>query len=193
MWDKLKIIFREQIWDNEQVLKARQKFAELDTQTQSYVLLGSFVGFTLLLFGTFFALWLNVISLKNDIANIEENTRYVQSSWAKIEELKAQARNQSVDSMLRDVDVNAPIGAFTERVVQKALIPKAAVEIGEQKGTSVELKLNKISLRQLVRVLYMYEQTSANAVVDKLVVDTKDDPEGYIWAILNVRKSEGGM
>ena len=84
IWGNLKsrIIaeFREKIWENEQVLKVRQKFFELDTQTQSYILIGSFAGFVLILLLTFFSLWGHVISLKNEIARMEESIRMAQNS-----------------------------------------------------------------------------------------------------------------
>lgn len=188
MWDKIKIEFREQIWDNEQTLKLRQKFSELDTQTQSYIVIGAFGFFVFLLFVTFIGFWVKATSLKSDIASMEDSIRYVQGAAVKIEELKMQARSQSNDSLLRDFDVSAPIATFAERASQKAMIPKGNVEIAEAKGNAVELKLNKISLRQLVRTLYLFEQSQSGAVVEKLNIDSKDDAEGYLWASLSVRK-----
>ena len=63
--------FRECVSDSDSVLKARQKFSELDTQTQSYVLIGSFAVFMLVLVLTFFTLWGRTISLKTDLARIQ--------------------------------------------------------------------------------------------------------------------------
>lgn len=188
MWEKFKIEFREQVWDNEQVLKLRQKFSELDTQTQSYIVIGAFSSFVFLLFISFIGFWVKTSSLKSEIAQMDDQIRYVQSSAVKIEELKMQARSQSGDSLLRDFDISAPISSMAERATQKALIPKGNVEIADGKGNSVDIKLNKISLRQLVRMLYLFEQSQSGAVVDKLSVDSKDDAEGYLWVSLSVRK-----
>lgn len=188
MWERIKLEFREQIWDNEQTLKIRQKFSELDTQTQSYVVIGAFSFFVFLLFVTFIGFWVKATSLKSEIATMEDSIRFVQSSAVKIEELKMQARNQSSDLLLNDFDVNAPIGSFAERATQKAMIAKGNVEISDPKGNSVEVKLTKISLKQLVRTLYLFEQSQSGAVVDKLSVDSKEDPEGYLWATISVRK-----
>lgn len=189
MWPRIKTEFKEQIWDNEQVVKLRQKFAELDSQTQSYIIIGSFAGFVLVLLLTFFTLWGKTILLKNEIAAMDDDIRIAQRAATRIEELKAEARNQSSDPLLRDFDVNLPITAFAERAAQKSLIAKTNVEVGEEKNNGVVLKLTKISLRQLVRVLYLFEHSNSGASVEKLSIDSKDDPEGYLWAEILVRKA----
>src|SRR4051812_47594533 len=127
MWPRIKTEFREQIWDNEQVLKLRQKFAELDSQTQSYVIIGSFAGFVLILLLTFFTLWGKTILLKNELASMDDDIRYAQNAATRIEELKAEARTQNFDSLLRDFDVNLPIASLAERATQKSLISKSNV------------------------------------------------------------------
>jgi hypothetical protein len=189
MWDKLKVQLREQVWDNEQVLKLRQKFSELDSQTQSYVVIGSFAGFVFLLFITFISFWVSATAQKMSLTELEENIRFVQSSAAKIEELKVQARSQGSDSLTRDLDPSAPVDIFLQKVVEKAMIQKAAIELGEPKGPMVDLSLTRISLRQFVRVLYMIENSQAGATIEKFTLDNKDDPEGYISATLSVRKN----
>ncbi len=195
MWPKIKTELKEQIWDNEQILKVRQKFAELDSQTQSYVIIGSFAAFVLILLVTFFTLWGRTIVLKNELASLDDDIRFAQNSATRIEELKAEARNQNSDSLLRDFDVNLPVTAFTERASQKSLISKTNVEIGEEKNDGVSVKLSRISLRQLVRMLYLMEQSNSGATVEKLNIDSKEDPEGYLWAELFVRKAPraGGL
>lgn len=191
MWQRLKTELREQIWDNENVLKLRQKFAELDSQTQSYLVIGSFGAFVLILLLTFFTLWGRAISLKGNLAGMEEDIRYVQNAAVQIQTLRAEASSQSNEPLLRDFDLTLPVTAFAERAAQKSLIPKANVEVTDEKKDTALLKLNKISLRQLVRVLYLVEQSGAGASVDRLAIDSKDDPEGYLWAEVLVRKAGG--
>lgn len=188
MWDKIKIQFREQVWDNEQVLKLRQKFAELDSQTQSYVVIGSFGGFVLVLLITLFSFWVSAASKKSTLAEMEENIRFIQSSAVKIEELKSQARSQNTDSLTRDLDPSAPVDELMQKIVQKAMIQKAAVDIGQAKGAAVDVTLSRISLRQFVRVLYMIENSQSGAIVEKFTFENKDDPEGYVSVTLSVRK-----
>lgn len=188
MWQKLRTEFKEQIWDNEQVLKARQKFAELDTQTQSYIIIGSFAAFVLFLLVTFFTLWGKTISVKNQIAEMETNIQYVQKAAVKIDELRAQAQSQGTEPLIEDIDTNAPVGAFLERAAQKSLIAKGNVEVSSA-GGNTELKLNKISLTQLVRMLFIIENSGAGTSVEKLNVDAKEDTEGYLWATMMVRKA----
>src|SRR5688500_6707618 len=109
MWRKIKTELKEQIWDNEQVLKIRQKFAELDSQAQSYVIIGSFAAFVLILLVTFFTLWGRTMVLKSELASLDDDIRFAQKSATRLEELKAEARTQGSDSLLRDFDVNLPV------------------------------------------------------------------------------------
>lgn len=188
MWQKLKADFKEQVWDHEQVLKLRQKFGELDSQTQSYVIIGSFAGFVVILLVSFFALWGRAISVKNELAAMEESIRYVQNSAVKIEELRAQAQSQNFEPLLEGLDIEAPLSAFLERATQKSRISKTNVELSGE-GPKAELKLSRISLPQLVRMLYIIEKAKAGTSVEKLTVDAKDDTEGYLWATFSVRKA----
>lgn len=188
MWQKWKAELREKIWDSEQVLKLRQKFSELDSQTQSYVLIGSFAAFVLVLLVTFFTLWGKTISLKRELARMDEQIRLTQNTAVRIEELKAQQRNRTSDALLRDFDVSGSTDSFIERVGTRSLIAKTSVEVVPGKGNASDLKLNKISLRQLTRALYLIEKSGSGASVEKLSVDTKDDPEGYLWAQMTVKK-----
>lgn len=189
MWQKLKTDFKEQVWDHEQMLKARQKFSELDTQTQSYVLIGSFGAFVLILLLSFFGLLGRTISLKTEIAALEDQIKFVQQSAVKIEELRAQAQQQNFEPLLEGVDPSAPVGSFLERATQKALISKTNVEVTSD-GNKGELKLSRISLTQLARVLYIIEKSKSGASVERYSVDAKDDLEGYLWAEFTVKKVE---
>ena len=184
---RLSAEFKEKIWDSEAVLKGRQKFAELDTQTQSYVLIGSFAAFVLILLLTFFTLWGRVISLKSELARMDDSIRMAQNSNVRIQELKAAQANRNSDSLLRDFDATGPIDAFADRVAQKALIKKDNATVAPGAKGASDLVLQKISIRQLARALYLIEKSGSGATVEKLSVDTKDDPEGYLWAQISMR------
>jgi hypothetical protein len=192
MWQRIQLEFKENIWDNEHVLKLRQKFSELDTQVQSYILIGSFAAFVLFLLATFFTLWGRAISVKSQLAEMDNTTRYVQTAAVRIEELRAQARVQGEEPLLEGLDLTAPVAAFLERAGQKSLIPKSNVEVSAGQGPAADLKLNRISLTQLVRMLYILEHSGAGTTIEKLNVDAKEDKEGYLWATLTVRKALGG-
>jgi hypothetical protein len=189
MLAKLKTEFREQVWNNEQVLKLRQKFAELDTQTQSYILIGSFAGFVLVLLLTFFTLWGKTISLKNELARMDESIRMTQNSSVRIEELKAQARSRGSDPMLAGFDGSGDASSFADRVIQKSLIAKTSTEVKTVTG-GASVALNKISLRQLVRALYLIEKSNSGASIERLGVSSKDDPEGFLWAEILLKKGD---
>lgn len=185
--NRLKAEFTEQIWNNEQVLKLRQKFAELDTQTQSYVLIGGFAAFVLVLLLTFFTLWGKTISLKNELARMDESIRMAQNSAARIEELKALDSARRADPMLRDFQTDGDASSLAERVGAKSLIRKDDYKVTGS-GASASLSLTKISLRQLSRALYLIEKSGAGTSVEKLNVTTKDDTEGYLWAEITLKK-----
>ncbi|RZA06717.1 MAG: hypothetical protein EOP11_09610 [Proteobacteria bacterium] len=192
MWEKFKTAFREQVWNHEQVVKIRQNFSQLDTQTQSYVLIGSFAAFAFVLLMSLFMLWGRAISVKNEIAAMDETIRYMQTSGTKIAELQEQASQESADPLLEGFDAQAPLAELLAAAGQKSLISKANVSVTEgDNGTRADLKLNKISLTQLVRMLYLIEESGAGAVVDHLNVDAKDDTQGYLWATMSVRKLAG--
>lgn len=190
MWQRLKNDFREQVWDNENVLKLRQKFAELDTQVQSYILIGSFSAFVLFLLVTFFSLWGRSVSMKNDIAAIEADTLYAQKAAVRIEELKAQVSTQRSDPLVEGLDLTTPASVFLEHAAQKSLIAKANVEVSGEVGSGTA-KLSRISLTQLVRMLYLMEKSGAGATVEKMNVDAKDNKEGYLWATFTIKKAGG--
>lgn len=185
--NRLKAEFTEQIWNNEQVLKLRQKFAELDTQTQSYALIGGFSAFVLVLLLTFFTLWGKTISLKNELARMDESIRMAQNSAARIEELKALDSARRADPMLRDFVTDGDATSLAERVGTKSLVRKDDFKVTGG-GGSATLALTKISLRQLSRALYLIEKSGAGASVEKLNVSTKDDTEGYLWAEITLKK-----
>ena len=188
MWKKFVAEFKEKVWDHEQVVKLRHKFAELDAQTQSYILIGVFGAFVLILSLSFIGFLVKTSSLRTELALMEDQIKFVQSSVAKIEELKAQARTRNTEPLLRDLESDLDLNTLTDKIVQKALIPKANAEVGDAKANALEVKLNKISLRQLVRVLYMLEESQANTVVEKINIDSREDKEGYIWVVLGIKK-----
>ena len=119
-----------------------------------------------------------------------------QNSAVRIEELKALERSRMADPMLREFDASGDVSSFAEKVGNKAAIKKDSFSvIPGSKGTA-EMKLEKISLRQLSRALYLIEKSGSGAAVEKFSVDTKDNTEGYLWTQMTIRKdtsSKGGM
>jgi hypothetical protein len=97
--------------------------------------------------------------------------------------------------LLGTFDTGGAAEEFAERVGQKALVAKASVEVANVKAASAELKLNKISLRQLARALYLIEKSNSGASVEKMNVDSREDTQGFLWAQLTIRKeaAKGGQ
>ena len=188
MKERLKSWFKEQIWENEQIVKLRGQFSELDPQTQSYTILGSFAAFVVILIGSLVFVFLSTTTVKGRIQTLEEQIRYVQTAAEKIEENKALARVQSFSPEFRDLDKSLPLASFAEKVAQKAMVNKESFTVTDS-AAGAELSLNKISLRQLVRILYFLEFAKAGIGVEKLIVDLKDDTDGYLWAQLTLKKA----
>lgn len=189
MLEKLKVALKEKVWDHENVVQLRQKFNELDSQVQSYLIIGSFCAFLLFLAATVLFAFFQNQGLKTQIIENETLLATLQQTSAKIAQIKAQEQeNRLVDPIFRDLDPTASPQTFLEKALQKSKISKTSAESIEEKGSKVDVKLSKISLKQLVRLLYYIEHSNAGARVDRLKVETRDDPEGYLWSNLTLLK-----
>lgn len=192
LWDNL----RESVLEIEQVATLRQKFQELDQRMQNIVLgsiFGSLLAIALALLG-FFAY--SCFSLRSDIRAMEASIGSLKQSSAKLEDLRRQIREQNNDPLARDIDPNLPLAQLVEKAAQKSAIGKGAIEIAPLAAASVnefalELKLNKISLRQLSRILFFFENAKLGIAVNKLDINARDDREGYLWTSLSLSKQNG--
>ena len=192
MWQKLQSQFREQVWNHPEAVRLRQKFNELDVATQSYVLVGGFAAFVFVLLLSFFLLWGRSISVKKEIARMDETIRYMQTSRVRIQELEARASQaQNAEPLLEDFDVEAPLEELVTAASLKSLMLKNNVTVTGD-DSRAEAKLEHVTLRQLGRLLFLLEQSGAAATVERFTVESRNDPAGYLWATLTVTRPKGG-
>ncbi len=197
-WEKIQKQFQENIWNSEQVLQLRQQFAQLDAETQSYSLIGAFATFLAILLGSLLYLAISNHSTQSQINEFDASISYLQDSSDKMEDFKARARAYGSDPNLKDLDRSASLPAFTEKVAEKAFLSKDNYEILDEKQSppakgivqsSLSLHLNKVSLRQIVRLLYFLEQTQSGVEVQRISIDSKTDTQGFLWASLSLKRS----
>lgn len=190
MMAKLKEFFlkiREKFWEHEEVIKLRNRFSELDPKVQQTVIASSIGASAALLISVLVYTTFLSYSTKAEIQQINDDIAFIHSANEKMDILRKQSREQSSDVGLRDIDKNAPLPSFASAVAQKAAIAKESTEVKEA-GDSVELKLNKISLKQLVRVLFAFENARNGISIAKVETDSRNDPEGYLWASVHLQK-----
>jgi hypothetical protein len=187
------IKIKETIWEHEEVVRLRHQFSELDSKTQTYIIFGGFGAFAVLMLGLLGVLMTSVHVVKRDMAEINESIHYLNSSSEKMDQLNQQINSQS--TTVDDLDLNSasPLQEVVEKVAGRSAIGKDSLELpAVTTAPTFEVKLNKISLRQLVRFLFYVENSKAEASFSQVLVDTKNNAEGYLWATLKlVREAKG--
>jgi len=183
---------KEKIWEQEEFIKLRNQFSELDLKTQQTIFFSTILSAFLGLTGLLIALIYSSYSLKSQMQEMNDQILYIQSANEKMDLYRNEIRDQGSDLLLKDVDKNAPLPLYSTAVAQKSSIAKENIEVVEKPGsggvTSVEVKLNKISLRQLQRMLFLLENAKNGVDIVKVDTDSKNDPEGYLWAVISLQK-----
>lgn len=184
---------KEFFWEHEEVVRLRHQFSELDPKVQSYTIFGGLGGLSVLLLGLLGFLFSSVHIAKRDIADANESIRYLDASSDKMDELRQRIRAQSVAADDLDLNPSSPLLEVTEKVAGRSAIGKDSLEVpATATGPTLEVKLNKISLRQLVRFLFYVENSKAEVAFQQVQVDTKSDTQGYLWAVLKLAREIKG-
>lgn len=187
-WQELTAQLRESIWENEQMLMVRAKLQELDPKAQT-VVIASGAGLALLLiFGTLGYAAYSTHSARSEIAAAEGSIAYLRQTAARMEDLRRQLREQGADTLSRDFDKTQPLPMMAEKAAARAAIAKESIEVAPQSPDSVELKLNKVSIKQIARLLFFFENAKLGVAVEKFSLDAKTDKDGYLWAVLHLKK-----
>ncbi len=185
MMEKLKAAFREQIWDQEQMLQLRQKFAELDPRTQAIVQLSSVGVAAVILLGFLVVLLLGSIDRQSQIRDKDALIQYTKDAAKKIEEARRSGGPQNVGGLNAD----APLPELLEQVALRASVNRGSLEITE--GEPTIMKLSRVSIRQLVKVFFILENQIPGIEWKRLSLDSHGDTKGYLWADLEVRRTGG--
>lgn len=192
-WKKMQDQFRDQIWEHEEIVKIRNQFSELEPKTQQAITAGA-IGFAIsLVIGLLVYLGFNSYALQSKMAEMDDEIHYIQASNEKMDQLRRKIlEQQNADPLTRDLDKSASLAQFAEQVAKKAAITKENIEVSDKQASktesNIELKLNKISLRQLLRILFVFENAKNGVNITKVESDSKNDPEGYLWVIIGLQK-----
>lgn len=180
------------IKDSEAYQQLAARWDELDDQKRFSIQLGAvalfFIGILTSVFGSIASL----NNLKRTIEERESLIGYLQTSAEEIKRYKALS--------LADMNTAAAMNALpvlAEAVIKLANIETSHVQIGsEQDGTEdkkskeklLEVKFNQINLRQLVKFMHHFaDQGKAKSVyVKSVTIDTKEDPSGYMDAVVTI-------
>lgn len=177
---------KEILLESEEIARLKQQFNELDSKTQSVVILaGSGVSIALML-GLLAFLFISNLGIKAQMADLNSSIQYLQSSSEKMEEIRQKIKMQSSHSDSIDVTETMPLAEVVEKVGGKSSIAKENMELSTEAGASYEFKLNKVSLRQIVRFFYYLENSKANTLVQNLQIESRNDPEGYLWSSIKL-------
>ena len=182
--------FFDKVRESDVYHQIKSKYDELDSQAKVYVNLGGVAALALVVLLTVFVGLAKVNGLKSRINENEETIGYLQRSADTIRQLKAQQSTTLGD-------VSSPLPTLIDMALQRAGLDPAKADIGaEHPGAeekeSVEMlldvKLEQVNLRQLSQFLFVLtEQGSARKLnIKNLVVDTKNDPSGWLDASVTV-------
>jgi hypothetical protein len=177
----------EQVWFQE----LKGKWEELDPQSRMYLKSALGIGAVLLVFiMTLTSMW-NVRSLKRELAEKNDLINMIQGANEEMRRLKELTGNASTGSEAGGAP--QPWGPYLESAASTAGIDRAGLSIGEEKpGTSTEMAkesmmdvtLKHVSIKQIVGFAFQLESGTRPVKIRNMAIDTKDDPEGYMDAVL---------
>ena len=132
-------------------------------------------------------LLISTSSLKSEIADIEESTDYLNYTASEILELKQiiSTQDQPKDS---SITPSTPPKEIAQKYLATSNIREESYSIQEPRADTVSIFLTKISLRQIMRLLYSLETSPGNLDVLQVDMDTKSDPKGFLWSTILFRK-----
>ena len=159
------------------------RFDELDQKQQKIVAVAGLGTVALVVFMIPLMLAFSVNAKKSSISDLDEMTLFLIKTNNEIRDLKLRIKRQGKTETTA-ANPNAAPDEIAQISLKNGQISEGSYELqpSSAPGVPFGMKLDRISLRQLVRVLYSIE--SASALVTELSVDTRNDTKGYMWANL---------
>lgn len=95
--------------------------------------------------------------------------------------MKIRKKYQTIENKLNSIENDFSPFTFLETVAQKSKLrdkitsinPQMPIDAGEYKGTTLEIKINKASLSEIVEYLYRIENSNYWIKINKLVLKTE--------------------
>lgn len=194
MVEKLKTQLLE-LWEKIQQQPAYQQlkssWEELDPLLRFRIQLGAgaLSALALIVF-TISSLW-SVRSIRHDLKERDALTQQLQSAAEELSRLRSERPGGSGNM---DQDDGAwPV--YFQALAARAEVDKAQLNVSaEKKGADAlglkeflyDLSLKKSNLRQVIRLAFELENGARPVKVRNLLVDTKQDPEGYMDATFSI-------
>lgn len=179
----------ESLGEQEWFQQLKAKWEELDPQSRTYLrYAGTGVSALLLVFIIFKSIW-GVHSLRIELNEKMQLLNLLQSANDELSRLK------ETNSSAGDAGSSDPWPAYFEGKAKEAGIPTAGLSVSEGKSGSstdnskenlFELTAKHVNIRQVVRLAYFLENGGRPVKLLNMMVDTKEDPTGYMDATLSV-------
>lgn len=169
----------------------KAKWEELDPTSRLYLKLASLA--SLALFGVFFAVstvW-SVHKLKRDLAEKSDLLTVFQSANDELRRLKEAGTGFAAAAGAS----NGPWSDYFSTTAGAAGLDKANMVISDEKKGAAgdqakeslyDITIKRANIRQIVRFAFNLENGQRPVKLRNLLIDTKDDPTGYMGATLSV-------
>ncbi len=192
LWDRMEPTFsrlRDQIQDSPIVIELKSRYAELDPKAQQIVSIAIFGVLALVILLLPISLAVSVSSKKSAINAAQDSIYFLRKSKAELDFLTKQI-NLTGNRSRKVIDPNSSLEEIAAKSAAQAAIPDTSIEIKNNEGGArgLSVALNRVSLIQLMGVMYSIESSGAPVSISGMDIDLRNDREGWMWASLNIKK-----
>lgn len=186
-FSKLSDQLNEQVWFQE----LKGKWEELDPQSRTYLKFGmaGILFFSLFLL-VVSSIW-SVYSLKGELSEKRSLLNTIQNANEEINRLRGSLPYGSQ----RTAEAGGPWAPYIESQMAAANLDKTNVTISPEKSGSLseqtkesllDITLKHVNIKQIIRFAVLLESGPRAIKIRNLLIDTKNDPSGYMDATLSI-------
>lgn len=177
LWNKLQ---QSQVF-----VSFERQLDQFDPRIQTITMISVALIFSFIVLSPVLILISSVSTKKEELQKVKEITDYLSQSADEISQLNTIIRKKG-KKVKRKIDLDASLLDILENSFRHAQIIKERYKINSSSSSTASSNLKLISLPQLLNALYNIE--GSNIEITKLDIDTKNDPEGYVWAKIDMKK-----
>lgn len=187
---KISDSLNEQQWFQE----LKSKWEEIDPQSRMYLKLGGAIGAALLVIVVGASFVWSVHSLKTELNEKGDLLALINNANDELRRLKETSSVLSSSTTnVGGAGENWP--AYLSGMAEPSGIPKEGVTVSEEKkGTATpqtkeslfDISVKHVNIRQVVRYVLSLESGGRPVKLRNLLIDTKEDPSGYLDATLSI-------
>jgi len=184
----------DQVWFQE----LKTKWEELDPQSRAYLKIGlASLTLLVLLFWTLSFIW-SVHSLKKELSEKTNLLQIIQSAQNELRKSKdSLPSGATLEGLAGGISSEREVAwpAYFESLAGTSGIDPASLSVtGEKTGTPsdqtketlLDVNLKHVNIKQVVRYVFSIENGQRPVKLRNLLIDTKNDPTGYLDATLSV-------